>query len=100
MNVQSVYDIPLRDIELQGANVRSDLNTPNSLEGLNELAESIRLHGFMQPIVLRGTWGNPPYDVIVGQRRFLAHQMLEVATIKATFTGEIGDTEALILSLS
>ncbi len=100
MNVQSVYDIPLRDIELQGANVRSDLNTPNSLEGLNELAESIRLHGLMQPIVLRGTWGNPPYDVIVGQRRFLAHQMLEVATIKATFTGEIGDTEALILSLS
>lgn len=100
MVISDVREIPLGDIQLQGANVRSDLQSPNSQEGLQELAESIKVNGLMQPIVLRGTWGNPPYDVIVGQRRFLAHQLLGTPTIKATFTGEIGDTEALILSLS
>ena len=100
MEVNAIYDVPLRDIELQGANVRSDLNTPNSLEGLNELAESIKFNGLMQPIVLRGNLGTPPYDVVVGQRRFMAHQLLGAETIKATFTGEISDTDALVLSLS
>lgn len=100
MVISEVREIPLGDIQLQGANVRSDLQSPNSQEGLQELAESIKVNGLMQPIVLRGTWGKPPYDVIVGQRRFLAHQLLKTPTIKATFTGEIGDTEALILSLS
>ena len=54
----------------------------------------------MQPIVLRGTYGFSPYDVIVGQRKFLAHQYLEADTIKAVFAGDISDTQALILSLS
>ena len=54
----------------------------------------------MQPIVLRGVLGDAPYDVVVGQRRFMAHQLLGAETIKATFTGEINDTDALVLSLS
>ena len=65
-----------------------------------ELAISIEVNGLMQPIVLRGTYGSPPYDVIVGQRRFLAHEYLEADTIKAVFAGDISDTQALILSLS
>ena len=55
----------------------------------------------MQPIVLKGEFGKgKPYDVVVGQRRFLAHQLLNLPTIKATFTGEISDLDALVLSLS
>lgn len=100
MELNSVYDISLSDIALQGANVRTDLTSPNSLESLKELAESIKVNGLMQPIVLRGKLGDIPYDVVVGQRRFMAHQLLGKTTIKATFTGNINDTDALVLSLS
>ena len=100
MQTSQVQEIPLSDIQLQGVNVRTDLNSPNSQAALNELAESIRVNGLMQPILLRGPEGNKPYDVVVGQRRFLAHQRLELLTIKATFTDTITDTDAVILSLS
>ena len=101
MDITKVFDIPLADIKLQGSNVRSDLDSPNSKENLKELAENIRVNGLLQPILLRGTKENePPYDVIVGQRRFLAHEYLEEKTIKATFSGEVDSMEALLLSLS
>ena len=100
MNINQVYNIPLKDIVLLGINVRTDLTSPNSEEGIKELAESIKTHGLMQPIVLRGEFGKPTYDVVVGQRRFLAHQYLKLNEIQATFTGNIGDIDALLLSLS
>lgn len=96
----TIFEISLSDIRLQGSNVRSDLDSQNSQENIKELAENIRINGLLQPIVLRGTNGNAPYDVIVGQRRFLAHQLLGLPTIKATFSGEIDDTQALLISLS
>lgn len=101
MRISEIKEIPLSDIIITNSiNVRSDLTSPNSKENLEELAASIETNGLMQPIVLRGLEGNPPYDVVVGKRRFLAHQLLEVATIKAVFTGQIDDIEAIILSLS
>lgn len=100
MQTSQVQEIPLSEIRLQGINVRSDLNSANSQVALDELAQSIRVNGLMQPILLRGPEGNSPYDVVVGQRRFLAHQRLGLSTIKATFTEAISDTDAVILSLS
>jgi ParB/RepB/Spo0J family partition protein len=100
MDISNVIDVNISDILVQNSNVRTDLNSENSQEGLRELAENIRINGLMQPIVLRGNFGNPPYDVIIGQRRFLAHQLLSATTIKATFSGVIDATQALLLSLS
>lgn len=100
MDISKVVEVPLKDITLQGVNVRSDLTSENSQLHLNELAESIKVNGLMQPIVLKGIEGQPPYDVVVGQRRFMAHQLLGKETILATFTGEIDEYEALALSLS
>lgn len=100
MDISTVVEVSLEEIQLQGSNVRSDLETPNSQENIIELAENIRINGLLQPIVLRGTYGSPPYDVIVGQRRYLAHKYLGEEKIKATFSGEIDDMNALLLSLS
>lgn len=101
MNISEIHEIALTDIQLSGVNVRTDLNSANSRENLAELAESIRVNGLMQPIVLKGVLGaDLPYDVVVGQRRFLAHKLLGLTSIKATFTGEISDLDALVLSLS
>lgn len=100
MRTSEVKEVQLSDIQLQGINVRSDLNSANSQIALAELAASIKENGLMQPIVLRGPEDKKPYDVVVGQRRFLAHQLLALPTIKATFTEQISDTDALVLSLS
>lgn len=100
MQLSNVIPVKLSEIVVQDSNVRTDLNSENSQENLKELAENIRINGLMQPIVLRGVQGNPPYEVIVGQRRFLAHKLLEKEEIQATFSGEIDAMEALLLSLS
>ena len=100
MEISEIKEIKLTDIKLDGVNVRTDLNTPYSQENLQELAASIKVHGLMQPILLKGEFGKPPYGIIIGQRRFLAHQILKKETIYATFSGKIDNTDALLLSLS
>ncbi len=95
-----IVDVPLEQIEISESNVRSDLNSNNSKENIKELAENIRINGLLQPIVLTGKEGKPPYHVIVGQRRFLAHILLGEKTVKAIFAGEVDSTNALLLSLS
>ncbi|MDI9312234.1 MAG: ParB/RepB/Spo0J family partition protein [Limnohabitans sp.] len=100
MQLSNVIPVKLSEIIVQDSNVRTDLNSENSQENLKELAENIRLNGLLQPIVLRGVQGNPPYEVIVGQRRFLAHKLLNEEKINATFSGEIEPIQALLLSLS
>jgi len=103
MDVSNVIDVKISDIKIikqDGSNVRSDLNSANSQEGLQELADNIKVNGLLQPILLKGVQGKPPYDVIVGQRRFLASKMLKLRTIKASFSGKIDDTQAMLLSLS
>ncbi len=79
-----IYSVPIRDIKdvaESGLNVRQrKVNT-----GIEDLAKSISRHGLLQPIVLRGTYGKPLYDLVVGQRRLLAHKHLEKRNIPAIF---------------
>ena len=41
---------------------------------LNELSESIKSRGIIQPIIVRDTNGNNKYEIIAGERRWLAAQ--------------------------
>lgn len=51
-------------------------------ERVQELADSIKAIGLMQPIVLRPVTGNR-YEIIAGHRRFLAHRLLKRESISA-----------------
>ncbi|MCX6864865.1 MAG: ParB/RepB/Spo0J family partition protein [Verrucomicrobia bacterium] len=94
--LNEIYEVPIGDINISERNVR--LTHPE--RDLEELADSIRLHGLLQPVVLSGEYGSPPYDLISGQRRYLAHaRFLRVPTIRAVFAGVLTPTEALIRSL-
>lgn len=93
---QKIYSIPLKDINISKFNVR---RTGKNV-GIEELAESIKKHGLLQPVALRGSYGNPPYELIVGQRRLLAHKWLNRETISAVFCEDVEDIEAKILSLT
>jgi ParB family chromosome partitioning protein len=96
MALEKIYEIPLDEIKLADTNVRQS----EAEKDLDELAASIKKHGLLQPVVLRGDYDHPPYSLIVGQRRFLAHKKLGKDTIRATFAGKLSDIEASIRSLA
>jgi ParB family chromosome partitioning protein len=95
MSLQQIREVDLDEIEIGKENVR--LSNPE--RELDELAASIKKHGLLQPIVLRGDYGKPPYKLISGQRRYLAHQHLRKKAIRAIFAGPLTRTQAVVRSL-
>lgn len=65
-------------------------------EALRELADSIKAHGVMQPIVVRRVDGG--YEIIAGERRWRASKIAEVTTIPAIIR-DIDDKKALAVAL-
>ena len=68
-----------------------------SADALEELAESIRAQGVMQPIVVRPL-GDNRYELIAGERRWRAAQMAELDAIPAVIR-EVPDEAAIAMSL-
>lgn len=66
-------------------------------EALEELADSIRAQGVMQPIVVRPI-GDKRYEIIAGERRWRAAQLAELDVIPAVVR-EVSDQVALALAL-
>ena len=94
--LEKIHDVPLKDIYVSHDNVRHS----DPMKDLDELAASIKRHGLLQPVVLAGSPGHPPYELISGQRRLLAHQhILKWKTIRAVFAGNLSKTDAVVRSL-
>jgi ParB family chromosome partitioning protein len=98
--LERIYDIPLDKIDISDDNVRQS----EPLKDLEELAASIKKHGLLQPVVLKGAYedadASARYELIGGQRRFLAHKrILKTETIRAVFVGDISKTQAVVRSL-
>lgn len=66
-------------------------------EALEELADSIRAQGVMQPIVVRPI-GEDRYEIVAGERRWRAAQLAELDVIPAVIR-EVSDEVALALAL-
>jgi len=65
---------------------------------LEELAQSIRVHGILQPIILRPSQTQGRYRIVAGERRFRASMMAEQATIPAIIQ-ELAPREAMEAAL-
>ena len=67
---------------------------------LNELAESIRAQGIMQPILVRALAGvSPPkYEIIAGERRFRAAQLAGLKEVPV-LVREVADENAAVMAL-
>ena len=85
-------EIELGRIERSPYQARRDI-TP---EQLNELAESIRSEGLLQPIVVRRHGEN--FQLIAGERRWRAFQQLKIAAIPARIV-EASDSSSAALGL-
>ena len=93
-----VKDIHLNLINVSSLNTRKDLGAGTEDTSLADLALSIKEKGLLNPItVFEREDGR--YDLIIGQRRFLACKQLGLETIPAIVRGSMDDTDATILSL-
>ncbi|QEY17528.1 ParB/RepB/Spo0J family partition protein [Cellvibrio sp. KY-GH-1] len=66
-------------------------------EALEELAESIKVQGVMQPIVVRGI-GEGRYEIIAGERRWRATQLAGLDKIPAVIR-DVPDEAAIAMAL-
>ena len=66
-------------------------------EGLRELADSIKEHGVIQPIVVTET--PTGYELVVGERRFRASQLAGIPNIPAIIKKQLHDQTKLEVAL-
>ena len=93
--MDTIYEVDIKDIEVSSLNVRVE----NTLTDIGELAASIKKHGLLQPVVLLGSLTQKPYQLIAGQRRFLAHKKLGQPTIRVVFAGDLTQEQSTLRSL-
>jgi len=96
-STEQTIEVPLAAISVSSYNSRKNLEAGSEDAGLNELAQSISKMGLINPPSLReGSDGT--YEVVAGQRRVLACQLLGWVTVPA-YVRDWSDDTALGASL-
>lgn len=95
-DIQSVREIPLSKICESKTNPRRHFDEP----ALKELAENIKQHGILQPVLVRPLSGGAPdcYELVAGARRYRACKLAKRDSIPATVR-ELTDAQALELQI-
>lgn len=91
-------NLPLGSLFVSSLNTRRDLTAGEEDSGIDELASSIREKGLLQPITVRPA-PDGRYEVVVGQRRFLACQKVGYDPIPCLIRDDLDDTDAVTISL-
>src|SRR5256712_5851403 len=76
---------------------RQQVRSRFEAEPLGELAESIRLHGVLQPILVRKLTDG--FELIAGERRWRAARLAGLSQVPAVVRGEAGNDQQLVLGL-
>ena len=91
-------EVSIDDIDISSQNTRKDLNAGTEDAGLQDLANSIRERGLLSPIIVMKVPGGR-YELIAGQRRYLACKMLGRDMIPALVKDTMEPVDATIISL-
>src|SRR2546427_1431803 len=76
---------------------RQQVRSRFASEPLGELAESIRLHGVLQPLLVRPLADG--YELIAGERRWRAARLAGLEAVPAVVRGDAGNDQQLVLGL-
>src|SRR5690349_12602873 len=76
---------------------RQQVRTRFDAEPLGELAESIRLHGVLQPLLVRPLADG--YELIAGERRWRAARLAGLQAVPAVVRSDAGNDGQLVLGL-
>ncbi len=93
VDTRELQQLPLELVQRGKYQPRRDMD-PQALE---ELAQSIRKHGVMQPIVVRPVEGGR-YEIIAGERRWRASQQAGLERVPA-LVREVPDEAAIAMAL-
>lgn len=91
-----------RVMELLLDDIVPNKNQPRSRfkdETMDELAESIKEFGVLQPIIVRSIEGEDKYEIIAGERRYRATKKNGLNTIPALVVDEVDDAASLEMAL-
>ena len=95
--IMEYRDIPLDDLVIGKGQVR----TMDPGRDIEELADSIEAQGLLQPIVVCPARQPEKWEILTGQRRFLAHKMLSRTSIAAAVIDErVEEAEAKAISIT
>ena len=91
-------DLPLHNLVIGKGQVR----TSEIGKDIEELADSIRVQGLLQPIVVCKSREKPEkWEILTGQRRFLAHKSLRKQSITAAILdGHVDEQTAKAISIT
>ncbi|WP_102693433.1 ParB/RepB/Spo0J family partition protein [Rummeliibacillus pycnus] len=92
LETDKVTQISIRDIRVNPYQPRKVFDE----EALQELAQSIKEHGILQPITLRKK--DSKYEIVVGERRFRAAKLANLKEVPAVIR-ELNDTEMMELAI-
>ncbi|HAA6401488.1 TPA_asm: chromosome partitioning protein ParB [Listeria monocytogenes] len=91
-NEETVQNIAIKDIKPNPYQPRKIFDT----KSINELRDSIKIHGVLQPIILRNT--DKGYEIVVGERRFRAAKEAKLKEIPAVVR-DLTEEEMMELSV-
>lgn len=91
-----IHHIDIDLIQVSDLNTRRDLEAGTEDSSLDDLARSIAEKGLLSPVIVRKK--GERYDLIVGQRRYLACRKLKWKTIPA-MVSDLTDDDATAVSL-
>jgi ParB family transcriptional regulator, chromosome partitioning protein len=89
---EAIVEVPLEEIRPNRYQPRQSMDDT----ALHELAESIREHGVLQPVVVRRS--GAAYELIAGERRFRAAQLAGLSRVPACIR-DYSDQQALEIAL-
>ena len=90
-------EIPLDELVIGKGQVR----TQNPGKEVEELAKSIDVQGLLQPIVVCAARETGKWEILTGQRRFLAHKIMKRNTITAAVLDEpVNQEQAKAISIT
>ncbi len=93
MNIdKNILEVPIEDIIPNRFQPRLSFNE----EGINELAESIKQHGIIQPLVVRKL--GDKYEIIAGERRYKASTMAGLTKVPVIIS-DIDDNKSAEVAL-
>ncbi|MBU1202439.1 ParB/RepB/Spo0J family partition protein [Patescibacteria group bacterium] len=92
IDVKSIEEVPVDQIVANPWQPRTHFDSDN----LNELAESIKQHGFLQPLIVSKEGNN--YQLIAGERRLRASQILGLTHVPV-IVRQVSDRDKLELSI-
>ncbi len=91
--VNVIMQLPVSDIRPNPYQPREDFDEIK----LQELSESIRMHGLIQPVTVRAI-GSDKYELISGERRLRATKMAGITKIPA-YVREVDDDDLIAFAL-